>query len=279
MPAGFEFLRASARRGLITAINEWNDNVNALAERYGSTSGLPRRISFADAESIVVDTESYEDFKDLLDTFNSGSGWDIDPDTGNIKFLDAELKKAVEQVKRMRDSARLEAFPEWELLAPFEKIKAMASGNIAPVTGEYTRPEDLTMLLKWYQSEQVGSYIESYLASVVEYMEPIYDIVETAIYNIIAIAGDRYLKAIFDRGYVETQIEYVYPQKGSAFAGVSDAKRLKDVREFWMEQERIARESKSQGKRVEIDEHTHGYKAGRGRNISRTVTRTSASWV
>lgn len=285
MPSGFEFLRASERRGLIKRIEFWNKGIEGLRKIHGSAAGLPGTLSLADAEKMIVNRETYEDIVEMLDRFQDQRGWQVDPNTGNIRFLDQELRKAVDQVKKMRKDARMEAYPEWDLLAPFHQIEAMASGNIAPVTGKYDRPEDLATLKKWYASEQLETYISNYLIAVSDYMEPIYDIVKNALFNIVSLAGDRYLKAIFDRGYIETQIEYVYPPQGSAYLNIPEAKRMKDVREFWVDQEHIARTNATAGRELVVDEYSYDYKirrklkSGGMSEQSRTSVRTSATWL
>lgn len=263
---------------VLKQMRHWNLLVNKVKSRFPFAE-MPPTFKMEDMKSFIKSDEDVERFGAMLGRFNKSEAQTVDPSTGRLKFLDNELQKAVDDVTAMRNEARANAYPEWEMMGMMDKVKAMTQGNIAPVTGEYTRPEDLGALLEWYSSEQVGSYIENYLASVVEYMTDIYDTVESAIYTIMEYAGDRYLKAIFDRGYIETQIEYVYPQKGSAFAGVSDAKRMRDVKAFWIEQEEIALRNASAGKHVEIDEYAHDYKAGRKRNVSRVSNRTSATWL
>lgn len=253
----------------------WNLLVNKVAHRFPFAE-VPPTFKMEDMKAFIKSDEDVERFGQMLGRFNKSEAQTIDPTSGRLKFLDAELQRAVDEVTAMRNDARANAYPEWEMMGMMDKIKAMTAGNIAPVTGNYTRPEDLTELFKWQKTEQIEAYLENYLAVLVDNMESIYDEVESKIYDIMELGGPKYLKAIFDRGYPETQIEYIYPSRTSIYKNEPFDERLANVRTFWRDQVAIARENFASGKTIDYGEQPHEYYHGKTKKVS---IRDVVTWV
>lgn len=225
----------------------FNRNVDRLARKFGSTAGLPQKITVEQVSGLINNVNDFRrlvgykgDEKrrpSMLQRFRASvrpGAQEINPETGNINWVDREIstnKRAINRARaRVADKIGLDDMGEQEAARAVDQV------NVSGLRGDYRTPEDLSDLVKMRSKESPSSYWQNYSAAWNEYA-----VVSKAEVNRILkrfiIEAPETLRIILDIGYDEAQIEYIYADSKSVYKNIPMETRHRNIVDFWGEME------------------------------------------
>ena len=229
-------------------VRVFNRNVDRLARKNGTYDGLPLKMTKEDIEYLIYNDNDFRwlvgykgDEKrrpSMLQRFRAGvrvGAQDINPETGNVNWVDREIATTKRAIERKRRKV-VEELGLDKIEGTRERAVREDQVNVADLKGRYTTPEDLVDLMKMRSREQPDSYWANYTSAWEQYAEEGLD-KESVLWVLRQFLEYKphELRVIHDTGYDEAQIEYIYPDQTSVYRNIPEATRHANIVIFWDE--------------------------------------------
>ena len=228
-------------------VRVFNRNVDRLARKYGTTEGLPEKITVEQVTDLINSTNDFRrlvgykgDEKrrpSMLQRFRAGvrsGAQEINPETGNVNWIDREIatnKRAISRERR-----KVAAKIGLDDMDEAQAARATDQVNVAPLKGDYRTAEDLSDLVRMRSKETPTVYWENYSAAWNIYAVVPKESVNRILRRFLFEKPDS-LRIILDIGYDEAQIEYIYVDYQSVYKNIPIETRHRNIVAFWDEME------------------------------------------
>lgn len=225
----------------------FNRNVDRLARKYGTTEGLPEKITVEQVEELIHSTNDFRrlvgykgDEKrrpSMLQRFRASvrpGAQEINPETGNVNWIDREIatnKRAISRERRkVASKIGLDDMDESQAARATDQV------NVAPLKGDYRTAEDLVDLVRMRSMETPSVYWENYSSVWNENAVVPRESVNRILRRFLMEKPEA-LRTIMDIGYDEAQIEYIYADERSVYRNIPKESRHRNISSFWDEME------------------------------------------
>lgn len=225
----------------------FNRNVDRLARKYGTTEGLPEKITVEQVTELINNANDFRrlvgykgDEKrrpSMLQRFRAGvrpGAQEINPETGNVNWIDREIATNKRAIARERRKVAVKI--GLDDMDEAQAVRATDQVNVAPLKGDYRTAEDLSDLVRMRSKESPSTYWENYSSVWNENAVVPRESVNRILRKFLMEKPEA-LRTIMDIGYDEAQIEYIYADERSVYRNIPMETRHRNITSFWDEME------------------------------------------